>query len=447
MKILLRVFLVSCLLVLQFLDLEAQNPCSFTLEQGPVVYEDCLEIMNASVIVTGGSGNFQYLWSDNTTVDSILTVTDPVDTVYSCAVFDLDEQCVDVIVITINVPTNIGGDVTIIGDTLDCENKNRELYALIIGGSNDFTYTWSNGDSTQRAFLTPPFPDFVRVDITDNITGCDTFLIQNITSIPAPVALFDTQDTLCPLEPIFIVNQSEFPDGVSFIAYRWFLNGYEKSNDVVPEFLANDTGFTHLKLLIVDAFCSDSISKSVPVYPYNAINSEIIVQEDRFTEIRLQFPDDAQLDSCIVYWGDGDSTLAACNFPDARHYYEDYGSYEIILSYVNRIGCKIERVLDIDVIPELKIYFPKALSPDGDGLNETFGPMSDELDKVDGTFNVYNRRGQVIFSTTEPGKVWDGKVNGNIAPEGFYHYSYEFKPLNGSEKNLGTSKGYFMLIK
>ena len=114
---------------------------------------------------------------------------------------------------------------------------------------------------------------------------------------------------------------------------------------------------------------------------------------------------------------------------------------------LNTDGCKINEILEVNVIPEIKVYFPKAFSPDGDGVNDTFGPISDELDKVQGTFNVYNRRGQIIFTTSDPEKVWDGTVDGRIAPEGIYHYSYVIRPIEGVETNFGTVKGYFALIK
>ena len=447
MNIILRIFLVSCTLLLNSLHLRAQSPCSFTLEQGPVVFENCLDVMNVAVIVNGGSGNFEYLWSDNSTVDSTLSIANPENSVYSCAVFDVDEQCVDVIAFDINIPSNIGGDVTIIGDTFACENSNRLLQALVIGGSGDFTFNWSNGDSTMFALVVPPFPDFVTLIVTDNVTGCDTALIQNITSINAPHAQFEIEDTLCPGEPIVIINLSDTTDCFDVIGYRWFLNTVEKSQDVVPDFYANDTGFTEIKLLILDSLCSDSTMQRIPIYPYAPIQSAVITQEDRFTEISLIFPDDAIADSCIVYWGDGDTTFAACELPDDRHYYDEYGRYEIDISYVSSVGCKITKTLEINAIPEIKVFFPKAFSPDGDGINDTFGPLSDELDKVDGTFNVYNRRGQIIFSSNEAGKVWDGTYKGEVAPEGMYHYSYVIRPIKGAETNFGTSKGYFMLIK
>lgn len=456
MKIVQRVFLISCLTIVRAFCLSAQSPCSFTLQQGPVTFGtigNCLSEISTSVIVNGGSGNFEYFWGSIPTPESTITIpysNTPQDTVFSCAVFDLDEQCLDVIVFDVNVPTRILGNVTIIGDIVACENAVRVLQALVVGGSGGFQYFWgAEPASTNYTYtITPPAPEFITLTVVDTITGCqDDPIDQNLLFDVAPEADFDIADTLCPGQEIEIINLSDTSNCPNVIGYRWFLNGIEKSELVVPDFTADFSDSTVIKLLILDSLCSDSITRSIPIYPYNPIETGVITQEDRFTEISLGFPDDFVIDSCIVYWGDGDTTYAACELPDDRHYYDEYGRYEIELSYVNTIGCKIRETLEINIIPEIKVYFPKAFSPDGDGVNDTFGPISDELDKVQGTFNIYNRRGQIIFSTNDPEKVWDGTVNGRIAPEGIYHYSYVIRPIEGVETNFGTVKGYFALIK
>jgi gliding motility-associated-like protein len=403
--------------------------------------------------VNGGSGNFEYFWGNIQTPDSTLTIgplLNPQDTVFSCIVFDLDEQCLDVIVFNINVPTPILNNVTISGDTMACENAVRVIQALVVGGSGGFQYFWGSGpaSTSYTDTIPPPAPEFITLTVKDTITGCeDNPIVQNLPFYIAPEADFDIADTLCAGQEIEIINLSDTTGCTRVIGYRWFLNGIDKSELVVPNFNANDTGFTEIKLLILDSLCSDSAMRSIPTYPYNPINASVITQEDRFTEIRLGFPDDAVIDSCIVYWGDGDTTYSACELPDDRHYFDEYGRYEIEVSYLNTDGCKINEILEVNVIPEIKVYFPKAFSPDGDGVNDTFGPVSDELDKVQGTFNVYNRRGQIIFTTSDPEKVWDGTVNGRIASEGIYHYSYVIRPIEGAETNFGTVKGYFALIK
>lgn len=57
------------------------------------------------------------------------------------------------------------------------------------------------------------------------------------------------------------------------------------------------------------------------------------------------------------------------------------------------------------------IFVPSAFTPNGDGKNDLFKPLVfGQIHQYD--FRVYNRYGETIFHTTEPGKGWDGKYNG-----------------------------------
>jgi len=57
---------------------------------------------------------------------------------------------------------------------------------------------------------------------------------------------------------------------------------------------------------------------------------------------------------------------------------------------------------------------------DGDGVNDLFGPVGHDLSAFE--MRIFDRWGEVIFSTSDPGQPWDGKVNGGgaIAQKGVY---------------------------
>lgn len=55
------------------------------------------------------------------------------------------------------------------------------------------------------------------------------------------------------------------------------------------------------------------------------------------------------------------------------------------------------------------IYFPSAFSPDGDGLNETFGPLGNLGLVSNYSLRIFNRYGQIIFETNNPLEKWDGR--------------------------------------
>lgn len=89
------------------------------------------------------------------------------------------------------------------------------------------------------------------------------------------------------------------------------------------------------------------------------------------------------------------------------------------------------------------IFFPNAFTPNGDYLNDTFGPWGNIAAVTDYTFKVFNRFGEVIFATTNPAKKWDGRVNGNLQAGVFVWYaSYSIR----SRTNI-TQKGTVLIVR
>jgi gliding motility-associated-like protein len=89
------------------------------------------------------------------------------------------------------------------------------------------------------------------------------------------------------------------------------------------------------------------------------------------------------------------------------------------------------------------IWFPSAFSPNNDGKNDQFMPLL--FDKVDHySFSVYNRWGQLVFSSTQPLKGWDGTIGGLKQSSGVFIWSctYQFDGMP-----LKTERGSFLLIR
>jgi gliding motility-associated-like protein len=63
-------------------------------------------------------------------------------------------------------------------------------------------------------------------------------------------------------------------------------------------------------------------------------------------------------------------------------------------------------------IPELEVFVPNAFTPDGDGLNDFFGPVFSDPDMlIEYNFSIYDRWGIRIFETKDPNLPWIGQVD------------------------------------
>jgi len=88
---------------------------------------------------------------------------------------------------------------------------------------------------------------------------------------------------------------------------------------------------------------------------------------------------------------------------------------------------------------------PNAFSPNGDGLNDKFriiGTPSENITNFN--FRIFNRWGQMIFSTVDINEGWDGKANGQYCPAGVYVWEIFYE---NSKKTKVTNKGTVMLIR
>ncbi len=90
-------------------------------------------------------------------------------------------------------------------------------------------------------------------------------------------------------------------------------------------------------------------------------------------------------------------------------------------------------------------YIPNAFTPNGDGLNDRFfilGLPPENITKFN--IRIFNRWGQVVYSSMDILEGWDGKMNGEICPEGNYVWVIYYED---DKKTTTSNKGTVMLLR
>jgi len=92
----------------------------------------------------------------------------------------------------------------------------------------------------------------------------------------------------------------------------------------------------------------------------------------------------------------------------------------------------------IQIYPCEKLMMPNAFSPNGDGINDIFKPtFYGTVTKY--ALTVYNRWGQMIFRSADPGKGWDGTLSGVPQPGDTYIWNCRYQLVgNKPDKKSGT---------
>jgi len=94
-----------------------------------------------------------------------------------------------------------------------------------------------------------------------------------------------------------------------------------------------------------------------------------------------------------------------------------------------------------EVVPYLSIYIPNSFTPNGDGINDTFGIQGEAI--KDFTMQVYDRWGEKIFESKNYDERWDGTFEGVKAPQGTYVYHVSAMGITGKS---ATKNGSVNLI-
>ncbi|HQX96142.1 MAG TPA: gliding motility-associated C-terminal domain-containing protein, partial [Chitinophagaceae bacterium] len=115
--------------------------------------------------------------------------------------------------------------------------------------------------------------------------------------------------------------------------------------------------------------------------------------------------------------------------------------YEV--AAINADGCKGEGYVRIKVYKGPTIYVPTAFTPNGDGKNDRFTPIPVGIKNYN-YFRVFNRWGQLLFSTTRLHEGWDGKILGREQASGVYIWMIEGV---GNDNKVITKKGTMTLIR
>jgi gliding motility-associated-like protein len=108
-------------------------------------------------------------------------------------------------------------------------------------------------------------------------------------------------------------------------------------------------------------------------------------------------------------------------------------------------GCKAKEFIEAKQQQCIQgVYFPSAFTPDNNGRNDFFKPLVYER-VTNYTFSIYNRWGQLVFTTRNTTAGWDGKLGGVPQDANVFVWVCTYQP-EGS-KSLREVKGTFVLIR
>lgn len=129
---------------------------------------------------------------------------------------------------------------------------------------------------------------------------------------------------------------------------------------------------------------------------------------------------------------------------DPTGLYSSSGEYRYVVTATTPAGCSGSDTIMVKVYAtQPDIFIPNAFTPNGDGRNDLLMPICVGISQLN-YFRVYNRWGQLVFSTATIGKGWDGSIGGQAQGPGTYVFTAQGQDFNG---RLIVKKGSLVLLR
>lgn len=208
---------------------------------------------------------------------------------------------------------------------------------------NALSYEW-NFDDGNNSLIQSPVHTYITSDtfnvtlVISDSTGCRDTIPQLLTIFSKPVADF-VFDTVCPLSSTTFYTASIFPSlqATSQFDYFWDFGNGEFLGDTSESFIFPGSGNFNVQHVVYGSGCSDTIIKTVPVYPAPVAGFNVA---DVCFQQPSTFTNTSTIASgSITFWnwslGDGNISNAA----STTHLYSDTGSYVVTLITTSDAGC------------------------------------------------------------------------------------------------------------
>jgi gliding motility-associated-like protein len=278
------------------------------------------------------------------------------------------------------------------------------------------------------------------VSITDKDgNGCsrtDGFSSPTATIIakPSPQIKFDPLTPICIQQSAFLITQATETTG---IAGSGAFSG--DGVDVSGNFSPSDAGVGVHKIIYTYAAtngCTASDSSNITV------NSTPIVNAGQDIVGCIGFPIQLNATGASTYiW----SPVTGLNNPSITN---PIATIDTTTTYIvqgtDSNGCYASDTITVNIGKNGIAAFvvPSAFTPNGDGVNDCFGIRRwGGVEVVE--FSIFNRWGQLVFTTKNPSDCWDGTFQGKQQPTGGYPYIIKAKTPCGDL----TRTGIVMLIR
>lgn len=374
----------------------------------------CFGLSDGTVNVCASQGNpgYTYSWSPNVSSGAtannvpagnyVVTVTDAIG-------------CVAVVTVTVTEPPQLTMTASA-NPSVVCAGSPAQITAIPGGGSPGYTVGWMPGPLAGNTVnVTPSATTTYTAAVTD-ANGCTATAITTVTVSALPVSQF-TADTTQGCAPL-CVNFSDLSTvtlPATITSWSWDFGDNSNSTLSNPNHCYTSAGVYTISLLVTtNDGCAHTLTLNNYINVYGSPTAAFIASPQPTTILTptINFTDQS-VGADNWLWSFGDLNNSTSVLQNPSYTYSDPICYQVTLEVSSQNGCtdSVSEIICID--PDVSIYVPNTFTPNDDGINEIFIPVTTGINPDKYEFWVFDRWGNLIFYTDDLNEGWNGRVQGH----------------------------------
>jgi len=319
-------------------------------------------------------------------------------------------------------------------DTTICQGDAAQLYTT----GDGLHFSWTPAANFNDATLPNPIAvtnSTTNYQVTATIGHCSATDNVTVRTVPYPVANAGDDTSVC------YNTSAQLHGSIVASGFTWAPQG-SLSNPNILNPVASPKQTTSYVLTVTDTQgCPKPARDTIVVVVLPKVNA--FAGNDTAVVIgqTLHF----HATGGINYLWSPAAGLDNINIADPTATYDgsfDSIRYKVLVS--DEKNCSDSDFINVKIFKtNPQIFVPTAFTPNGDGVNDTFRPIGVGIKSIE-YFRVYNRWGELVFSTTVNGQGWDGQIGGT--PQATNTFVWIVRGIDYLDKPF-VKKGVVTLIR
>ncbi len=370
---------------------------------------------------SGGSGGYSFVWQPGNIPGQVISTVPPGTTVYTLNAYD-SNGCMGAAQHTVNVQPLISINIGSSGAGI-CPGTTTQITPTVTGGDGNYSYQWQPGGYTSPSvFVENVTVPIYTLVVTDGCGSPAAIRLIPVNLFPVTQPVFTaTKNRGC--EPLCTRFVNLTPKATA-IKWNYGDRPLEQTGDTT-QYCYQRAGLYNISISLTDSNnCKASYSYTNAIEVLASPKAGFVSDPARIT---IKAAEQVYLKNTTAnggtyrwFYGEAIGGKLLGETENIYYTFRDTGCYKFSLIANNLNGCSDTAQKFLCVEEGFNFYMPNCFTPNESGLNDVLIPQGTGWLKKNYLFEVFNRWGLRIFSTTDVNTGWNGANTDNQTPYNSY---------------------------